>query len=79
MTTSKTSGFYGNGADLFYVTPTGRVWIVASVDDSPGVTETDELPEDVENLDKMLTAQEAIDYCLQVQEESGEVLIETLD
>lgn len=69
------AGFYGNDNEVFYFTPTGRVWLVASADDLPEVREVFEVPSDFVSLDQLITPEEAIEYCRQIQEASGEILL----
>lgn len=77
MTTMNlTCGFYGTDTDTCYVTPAGRVWLVACEDELPTVREIDSLPDGATSLDGMVTPEEAIDWCRQIQTASGEVLIE---
>lgn len=72
------TGFYANDVDTFYVTPSGRAWLVGSDDDLPGVKEIkpEDLPSDIEPADDILTPDEAIKHCEDIQAESGEILIE---
>lgn len=76
MTTTTKAGFYGTDTDTCYVTPAGRVWLVASEDELPTVREIDSLPEGATSLDGMITPEEAIEWCKQIEAESGEVLVE---
>jgi hypothetical protein len=75
MTTTRTAGFYGNDSDVVYVTPSGRVWLVASEDDLPAVRELAEMPEGLTGLAGLMTPEECIDYCRQVEEAGGEHLL----
>ena len=78
MTTANhlTAGFYSTAVDTFYVTPAGRVWLVASEDDLPAVREmtTDDLA-GAEPTSDLVDVTEAIHYCRQIQDASGEVLL----
>ena len=73
-TATKTAGFYGTEIETFYATPAGRAWIVASPD-FDGIREIDGIPDGAASLDGLIDPAEAIGYCQQVQDESGEVLI----
>ncbi len=69
-------GFYANSADTFYVTPTGRMWLVASDDDLPAVREVDEIETvDLSEVGSLLTPAECIGYCRQIEAASGEALL----
>lgn len=77
------AGFYGAGAEIYYVAPSGRVWIVASEDDlGTGGAPLEILPTDlpaaeaIQPLDDLLTPEEAIDHCRRIEAVSGEELIE---
>lgn len=72
---SKFAGFYGNTTEVFYFTPSGRVWLVASEDELPEPREVSRIPADIEKIDQMVTPEEAINYCQQIQELSGEILL----
>lgn len=68
-------GFYGNDSDTVYVTPGGKVWLVASDDDLPSVRELPGMIEGATPVGEMLTPDEAVGYLRQIEAESGEVLI----
>lgn len=68
-------GFYDNMNDTVYVTPLGKVWLVASDDDLPKVREVGEMIEDATPCGELLTPDEAVAYLRQVEAEGGETLI----
>jgi hypothetical protein len=74
---TKTAGFYATDTDTFYVTPSDRVWLVGSEDELPTVREMDELPAEAADLSGIVTPEEAIGYCRQIEEASGETLLES--
>lgn len=69
-------GFYGTDTDTYYVAPSGRIWIVASEDELPDVAERVALPADAAPADDLLTPDERLSYCRQIEAASGEKLIE---
>jgi hypothetical protein len=73
----RTTGFYATTDEVFYVAPSGRAWVVSSPD-RDGIKEIDPagLPALAVEAGDLLTPDEALDYCRQVQDESGETLIE---
>jgi hypothetical protein len=74
---TQATGFYATTDEVFYVAPSGRAWIVSSPD-LDGIKEIDPagLPASAVAACDLLTPDEALDYCRQIQEESGETLIE---
>lgn len=77
MTTeNKASGFRATNDETFLIVPSGRAWIVSSPD-FDGIKEVDpaDIPGDAVPADDLLTPDECLGYCRQVQEESGEQLI----
>jgi hypothetical protein len=77
MMTIKTETFYANQNDVIFVTESRRVWIVSSPD-FDGIREIKEsdIPADCVNASDLLTADEAIDYMMQVEDESGEIIVD---
>lgn len=77
--TTLKSGFYGTNVETYYVTPTGRAWIVQSDDDlgtlDPVEIAADRLPSDARPVDDLVTPEEAIDHCRRIEAVSGEVLV----
>ena len=75
------AGFWGSAqtGETYYFTPTGRIWLVSSEDDLPEPREliehVSEIPDDIDRIDKMVTPEEAIAWCRQIQEISGEILL----
>lgn len=83
MATGLTCGFYElYNVNVYYVTPSGRAWIVASCDDlGPDPREIDpaDIPDGVVPVDDLLTPEEAIGHVERIQEVSGEHLLEGHD
>jgi hypothetical protein len=73
---TNTTGFYATDTDVFYVTPSGRIFLVASDDSGSSVEEMDEMPQGATPADSLLTPQECISHCRRVEVASGEKLIE---
>ena len=71
------TGFYGNDFDTCYVTPSGRIWVVASVDELPNVFELFAMLDGATSLDGMVTPEEAINWVKQVEAASGETILES--
>ena len=72
---TRTTGFYATDAEAFYMAPSGRSWAVSSPD-FDGIRECP-IPEEATSADDLLTPEECLDYCRQVEAESGERLIES--
>jgi hypothetical protein len=76
MTATKPKcGFYANDTETYYVTPSGRIWIVTSEDDLPDVAERVSMPDDATLVDELLTPDECVGYCRQIEAVSSEKLI----
>jgi hypothetical protein len=75
MTTTSETGFYATDNETFYRTPAGRAWIVSSPD-FDGIREIGQIPSEAISANQFLTPEESIDYCRQIEAESGESLIE---
>ena len=77
------AGFYATDDETYYVTPMGRVWIVASADDlGTGDDPKEILPADLpaadtlRSVEDLLTPDECIGHCERIEAVSGERLIE---
>lgn len=71
------SGFYGTDSEVFFVTEMGRIWIVSSPD-FDGIKEIGkaDFPSSAVNINDAMDAEEAIDYMMQVEDESGEAIVD---
>lgn len=79
MTTrTKATGFYGTDSETYYVTPAGRVWIVASEDylGTQDPVEIDGLPDTATPVDGLMTPDEKAENLGRIEKVSGESLIE---
>lgn len=78
MTTKLSTGFYATDTDTYYVTPSGRIWVVQSEDDlgTDAPVEVREVPEGAIEADDLMTHDEAIEHCRRIEVEGGESLIE---
>jgi hypothetical protein len=73
--TSRNAGFYGTDAESYYLTPSGRAYAFAS-GDFDGVREINAVPANATPLDGLMTPEECIEVCREIEAESGETLIE---
>lgn len=73
----KTKCFYGNDNTVIFVAASGRIWIVSSPD-FDGVREIsrEEFPADCVECNDLMVPDEAIDYMMQVEDESGEIIVD---
>lgn len=67
--TKRTGGFYATDEEVFYITPSGRSWIVASPDGGPDPEEikVSDIPEDATEVDNSLTGDEQAEYMRAVE------------
>lgn len=76
-TTLKT-GFYGTDSETIYVTPAGRIWIVASADDigpDPVELQSSDMPVTALASDHLMTPDEAMDAIGRIEATSGETIL----
>lgn len=71
------AGFWGSAStgETFYNTPAGRVWLVGSEDELPEPREVFAVPGDIKRIDELVGPEEAIEWCQQIQDISGEILL----
>jgi hypothetical protein len=73
------TGFYANDIEVFYLSDSGKLWLVASPDDFAGEAQLIAenvfgLAPDMVPVDHLLTPDEADSYCRMVERESGETI-----
>ena len=73
----KTECFYGNDNTVVFVSPLGRIWIVSSPN-FDGIREIGkaDFPVDCVECNDLMIPDEAIDYMMQVEDESGEMIVD---
>jgi hypothetical protein len=76
MTTTLKPGFYANDVEVFRVSESGRIWLVASPD-AERLEEIDRenFPADATPCDSLLTGEELADYDRQVKEMEGDTTL----
>ena len=73
---ARPAGFYATHHEQYYITPGGRAWVVASVDDlgTDAPVEIGLIPRNAKRIDDLLTPAERIEHCRRV-EAAGEVAL----
>ena len=74
---ARPAGFYATYHEQYYVTPGGRAWVVASIDDlgTEAPVEIGLMPRYARPIGGLLTPAECIEHCRRIEAVCDEVLL----